>query len=153
MVHQIIDNQEIVSIAFCIDSKYIQHLTVTLYSICDNLARGRLLNVYIIHNSLLQAEQDRLIADITIFTNVQLFFVHDTNEYNELAVDSKITQSVYLKINLSETLPKNLNKILYIDSDIIATGDIGELYDLNPRYLMAVKDTNLYLEKYYDILF
>jgi lipopolysaccharide biosynthesis glycosyltransferase len=146
-------SQEIVSIAFCVDSNYIQHLTVTLYSICDNLAQDRALDLYTVYNSLTQTEQERLIADMATFTNVRVFFIHDTNDYNSLAIDSSMTQSTYLKFNLPNTLPQELTKVLYIDCDIIAQGDISELYDLSPKYLMAVRDTNIYLEKYYNFLF
>lgn len=145
--------QEIVSIAFCVDSNYIQHLTVTLYSICYNLAQGRILHVYVVNNSLTQTEQERLIVDMAVFTNVKVFFIHDANDYSSLAISTSMTQSTYLKFNLPNTLPQSLSKILYIDCDIIASGDISELYDLSPSYLMAVRDTNIYLEKYYNFLF
>jgi lipopolysaccharide biosynthesis glycosyltransferase len=153
MENPIQKSQEVVSIAFCLDNNYMQHLTVTIYSICENLKKGRNLDVYVVHNSLSQVNQDRLVRDIAIFENVNIFFVSDQNDYDTLYVSSVMTQSTYLKINLPNTLPKDLKKVLYIDCDIVAAGDISELYDLNPKYIMAARDTNLYLEKYYDMLF
>ena len=52
------------------------------------------------------------------------------NRYNNAFCDKYITKQAYYRFSLGELLP-NLNKVIYIDTDIIAYKDLLNFYNLN----------------------
>ena len=50
--------------------------------------------------------------------------------YDNAYADKKLTKQAYYRLSLAELLP-NLNKIIYIDTDIIAYKDFLNFYNLN----------------------
>ena len=52
------------------------------------------------------------------------------NRYNQAYTDSRISKQAYYRFSLGELLP-NLNKIIYLDTDIIAYKDLSKFYDIN----------------------
>lgn len=57
-------------------------------------------------------------------------------------------KETYFRLVAPFLLPKDLDRVLYLDTDMIITGSIREIYDLkfNNNLLMAVPDTSLGIE-------
>ena len=57
-------------------------------------------------------------------------FIQMDNRYDNAYTDNRITKHAYYRFSLGELLP-NLNKILYLDTDVIVYKDLNNLYNLN----------------------
>jgi len=66
-----------------------------------------------------------------------------TDEISDLKIDGHITNAAYLRLRIAELLPGTVGRVLYLDPDIIVTGDLTELFemDLLEFALGAVPDT------------
>ena len=57
-------------------------------------------------------------------------FIEMDNRYDNAYTDHRITKHAYYRFSLAELLP-NLNKILYLDTDVIVYKDLNNFYNLN----------------------
>lgn len=121
------------NLAFSIDKSYIQHFTVALISILEN-NRNLALNIFVIHD----IEDQVLLSEIKVF-----FQVHYDNLINLIKIDISILnnflittqypRSVYFRFLLSDILPHTIDTILYMDSDLVVTGQLDGLLELDMK--------------------
>ena len=128
-----------VNIAFCINDNYVEQLIVVLWSIMKNLTTGRNVNVWIVSSDMSDASKNYLRKLRLGFKNLHLNFLDiDAKELAQLprTIDY-ISAETYYRYLLPNLLP-NVDKILYMDADIIVNGDISSLYDTDiSKYYMA----------------
>lgn len=130
------------------DDRYAQHLGVTLVSIAENYRGSRRLFFHIFDDHIGAVNKARLnligeqlaknkTADIKIiFYNISVNLLADCPEVNHLS------RATYARLLAPELLPLDIDKIIYLDADIVALGNIAELYDqdLSGCSLGAVSD-------------
>ena len=119
-----------VNIAFCINDNYVEQLIVVLWSIMKNLTTGRDVNVWIVSSDMSEASKNYLRKLRLGFKNLHLNFLDiDAKELTQLprTIDY-ISAETYYRYLLPNLLP-NIDKILYMDADIVVNGDISPLYD------------------------
>lgn len=136
-------------IAVCTDRNYVMPCGVMLYSICQNNKDSEITFHIIIDESVNQRAQKSL--ENTIFpksTKKACFYVINGNDYNHLPrLDETnpkdyITQAAYYRLNLSKILPDCIDKLLYLDSDIIVRHSLEDLWntDLDNYSIGVVPD-------------
>lgn len=119
-----------VNIAFCINDNYVEQLIVVLWSIMKNLTTGRNVNVWIVSSDMSDASKNYLRKLRLGFKNLHLNFLDiDAKELTQLprTIDY-ISAETYYRYLLPNLLP-NIDKVLYMDADIVVNGDISPLYD------------------------
>ena len=116
-----------VNLAFAVDKNQFQYLAVVLESIVHNT--NAKLNVVLLLRKVTIKDVEELAV---MFKEVQFTVYYcDSVEYGEdLSLLKHITVSTMDRL-LLPVVCDNLAKILYLDVDIIVTGDIAELYSLD----------------------
>ena len=69
----------------------------------------------------------------TLYTEYDYFnitFIEIDNRYDKAYTDHRITKEAYYRFSLGELLP-TLNKIIYLDTDVIVYKDLNKFYNLN----------------------
>ena len=130
------ENQEQrkINIVFATDDNYVQHLCCAIASLLENKNKKDNLCIFIL-NSGLTEENINNIEKLKSIQNFELQFC-DMNKYNAI-FDSLplnrdyISKATYYRLMLLEVLPKNIDKIIYLDCDIIVLNDIANLYNEN----------------------
>ena len=145
-----------ISIVFIADNIYFMPTSVAIESICENKFSDTQIDIYIIAPKIDKKNEDLLksqaresvsITIIKINTDVSIF----QNNY------SHVSSTATLKFDLPKIF-KELDKILYIDSDVIVQGDLAELFntDIDDKYAAIVKDNTIENQKsflkYIDLL-
>ncbi len=142
---------EYINIVFNIDKNFVQHCAATLNSIIKTYTGNQIIRFYIVQNDLSEKDKCNL-NKLIINTNHGLYFL-DINEsvlnkmpIGENTISSHITISTYFRLFLSDLLPNDVNKVLYLDSDVIVNTSIDNLYSINiDNYAIAGipdKETN-----------
>ena len=89
----------------------------------------------------------------TLYNEYEYFnitFIQIDNRYNKAYIDHRITEQAYYRFSLGELLP-NLNKIIYLDTDVIVYKDLSNFYNLNFNGKMILGQPsygNKYAEKH-----
>ena len=124
------------------DNNYAPFTASTIASICDNTKS--FCEFYILDGGISEINKNKILELKTAFKNFSVNFINiDTEKhFKNFKVNIKhITISTYYRFLIGDLFP-NIDKILYLDVDIIANKDIKQLYDIDlQNYIIgAVKD-------------
>ena len=134
-----------VNLFFTCDENYIPFLSVTLESIRANASKNFNYVIKILHTNTIKFVTQELMLKEYYHDNFELEFVDITNQvkpiFSSLHTRDYYSKSTYYRLFIPTLYPE-LDKALYLDSDIVVLGDISELYnvDLGENLLGAVHD-------------
>jgi len=117
-----------INIVLTCDDKYVQHAAVTIVSVVKNTKRK--VHFYVFDCGILPENLERLKrldvgANVLEVVQVQKIEAFENREYH-----NGYSPAIMYRFAIPEIL-SNLDKALYLDSDIIAVRDIGLLYDID----------------------
>lgn len=128
------------NIALAADSNYMIPIMVTLQSI---FTHHNNINVYLCFlEENLKEEDINTLSQFTELNNSNLYPLKISYEQLHNLPDTRHGKTTLLRLYLPQLLP-NINKILYLDGDIVINDKLSELYniDLENNYIAASKDT------------
>lgn len=124
-------------VLFCFDGKYEQHFGAAVTSLIlnnlDHLTKVHIITKKITSNFQQKIDQLKTQAKID-------FLIYEVEEAKvaNLKVSQHISSAAYYRLLAAEILPNTLDKILYLDSDLIVNGSILELYNYDiSNYIIA----------------
>ncbi|MFA5130840.1 MAG: glycosyltransferase family 8 protein [Patescibacteria group bacterium] len=135
-------NNDIIKVVLAADDNYAQHLGVTMVSILENHLSTQKIEFHILDNNInsVNIQKIKLIGQKY---KVDLFFyLVSSSDLDNYPKHNYLPRSTYLRVLIPELLPRAINKVLYLDTDIVVLGDISELYNqgLGDFSLGAVRD-------------
>ncbi len=113
------------------DEKYIEHCATTMMSI---VANNTACNFYILTDHLSE-DQVSILDKIAQFNNSKVFVCNVPSSYVEYLPMPKtnslshISLATYYRLFITEVLPSDVTKAIYLDCDIIIRHDLSELWD------------------------
>lgn len=120
-----------------INDNYAKYLNVTLCSFFEyNKGSHR---IFCLYNDLSNYSKN-VLTDYVEQNNSEIIFLKaDVGEYKDFPVTSMLTVECYFILLAHKVLPTDIDKILYLDSDLIILDSLDELYglQLDDNYLAA----------------
>ena len=133
------------NILFSSDDNYARHLGVAIYSLLTNNANVADLRIFVVDNNISAANINKLQQITAAFDNVKLIFIpfKKWSDSLQLNMSWPISLSSYARLFVGEMLPIDVDRILYLDCDIVIKGSLSSLWDidLQGRCLGAIQDT------------
>lgn len=131
------------------DDKYVQHCCAMLCSLFENNSEHEI-TVHVPY-IFLSEEGRRKISDVADRYNQKCkFYFLDESIFKDFSFrpNSRITLNAYYRMFLPLYIDQSIDKILYLDCDMIVLGDVSELFDLELKDcgLAACKDCMPYEE-------
>ncbi|AZR96863.1 hypothetical protein XK27_08915 [Streptococcus suis] len=131
------------NLAFTVSDSYIDYMGTTLYSIMVH-TRKSLVSVYVLTSDISDYSRFKLQKLEDRFHNLNIhILVVDAKQFEDLPLNrSHITRpEVYFRMAFASLLP-DLDRILYLDSDILAQKDLQPLWEtpLDGAYMAAVSE-------------
>ena len=130
------DVNENISISYALDDGFVYPTIVSITSIMENVNSKNIYNFYIMHPGEFTLEsKNKLKSFENKYENCYVYFIDMKDQYKELSVHRKwnkviLTTPAYYRLSLQDLLP-NIDKIIYIDGDVIALNDIKIMYDID----------------------
>lgn len=125
------------NICYSLDSNYSEQLAVSITSILMNADASDTINFYILDGGLTDDDKQKIesLRNIKKF-NIEYIKMNNSDfadcpllvEKSDKYKDYHVTLPTYYRFKLAELFPK-LDKILYIDCDIMARGSLFELFN------------------------
>ena len=121
-----------INIAFTSDKNYFSQLAVAIMSIKDNMTERN------VHIYVLTDEENRDTSNVKNInklcqTNLEITFLYISAEmfqrYEFSKPGSHLTIATVYRLFLSELLPTEVEKIIFLDTDMLICSDLHELYD------------------------
>ena len=137
-----------INIAFASDDNFCQHLCTAICSIMENSSTEDFYNVFILDNDKISDKnKEKIINFGNNYKNLKIEFISikNTNIFDDAPSIKYISNDMYSRLLIPKLFP-DLDKILYLDCDIIVKKDLKSLYEINldDYYLGASCETNLY---------
>lgn len=143
------NNYNAIPIFFSIDNSYAPYLAVALNSAIKNSSKNRDYRAIVLHRELSDENMSRLAEletenfSIEFYEMTQGLDAITDRESNYLRCDY-FTLTIYFRLFIA-TMFKELDKAIYIDSDVVVLSDIAELYDtdLGSNLIGACQDKSV----------
>lgn len=135
----------IVNILFASDDTFSSYLSVSIQSIIDNSSAKNHYNIFVFDNHISDKNKDLIKTMNT--SNVEIIFIDAADLISKcyhFISDARISVTTYLRLFAARIL--NIDKVLYLDCDLIVLDDIAHLYqiDLGENVVGAVLDNGIY---------
>lgn len=127
------------------DDNYVQHLGASIYSLLDKNRDFKQVRIYVIDNSISKCNKEKLSQIIVGFSNAQLFYISFDKWKEQLQVNMEwdISLSSYARLFVGSMLPREVDRVLYLDCDMIVCDSLKSLWktDFSGKILGAVQDS------------
>ena len=130
---------------FCADAAYFQHMGATIASLLRSNS-GHDFRIFVCSEKRDAEAEEKLSAIASRFGNATLTFLEfGLEQHGNLRIDRYLTLSAYMRLFVTEFLEPSIEKVLYLDCDLVVSGGLGELWqtDLGGAYLGAVPEPYL----------
>ncbi len=127
------------NIAIAPNGVYVNYSIVLLQSLFDN-NQGKNFRIFVMYYSLKDEEKEKLNEFVQAHGATIDFIYIDGEKYKKVFEwNERFSVEAYFRLEIQDVFPRNLDRVLYLDGDMIVNGDIDELYqtDLDGKYLAA----------------
>ena len=149
-------NNEPIILVCAADDNYAMQVAVTGRSVLENLKSDRQILFFIIDGGIKNHNKQKILKSLNL-EKCKIKFIpkpesllgDDIEEVNKrLGPDGKtiakyVSVATFFRLLIPEVLPDELEKVIYLDCDLIVRGNIEELWqiELGNHYLLAAQDT------------
>lgn len=141
-----------INICFASNDIYCEHLATAIYSLICNANMFRCYDILIVNKDISIENKNKILNLIHNYKNFSIRFINVSNyeKFVSYNIGAYYSIETNYRLFLLSELFNNYDKIIYLDSDIVVTGDISKLFDISVNgYLVgAIKDSSI---KYYEI--
>lgn len=140
-------------IVFCSDDNYVMHCGIAMISLLENNKKADI-TVHIVGKGI-SDENQKVLKSISDKYKTQIRFYtitdEDMNKYPLPPTPFHINISAYIRFFLFDILPNEIDKIIYLDCDLVVVDDLMDLWniDIHDRAIAGVVDANKYTESAY----
>lgn len=138
----IVSNDEI-NIAFAIDDKYARHCASAIKSILDNANPNQKFKFFIICDKFFSNEIKLRLLDFEN-ENIKIVFLNvNVSDFSIYPLNREhISIATYYRLGLHKLLPNDVNKIIYLDADLVVLDNICKLWntDFEDNYIAGAPD-------------
>ncbi len=121
------------------DRNFLYPTYVTMISVIKNHPQMHVNFFLIVDGDLSEDDLKKLKAFIESQNATIEFLRMDIEDFDGFEISERFTKAAYFRLMAHKYLPKSLERILYLDVDIIVNADISEFYfeEFGDKYLLA----------------
>lgn len=137
------DNTNVINICFSTDNKYVQHCATAMASLLKNCDVESKIKFFILDGGISEVNKKNIekLSDIKDF---EIEYYDMTKiDFSDLPLNrSRISVATYYRLYLLDILPQDVQKLIYLDCDIIVKDDITKLWqtDVSDYYAGVIED-------------
>jgi lipopolysaccharide biosynthesis glycosyltransferase len=126
------------------DDNYVMGMAVTLRSAIERLDPARRAFAYVLDGGISEASKEKLRRSLPEDRASLEFVSIDRSRLTKLPISHHANHCMYLRILSGEVLPPSIERVIYLDSDLLIVDDLGELWDepLGDDWALAVPETS-----------
>lgn len=138
-------NPNVAHIVYASDDKFAEILGVSLVSLYENSADMEDIVVYVLDSGITDENKDKLNCIPEKYGRTPITWIPAQNISKVLSMEVAVDRgslSQYARLFVSSDLPDDLDRVLYLDCDIVIVKSIRELWnlDLQGKTIGALKD-------------
>jgi lipopolysaccharide biosynthesis glycosyltransferase len=111
------------------DDRYAMPLAVTVRSALDSLSASARLDLYIIDGGVSPESRERLNRSWNDSRLSVIWLQPDLSTIDGLSVSHHVSRMTYARILLPKVLPSHLDRVIYLDADLLVLRSLTDLWD------------------------
>lgn len=132
-------------VVYASDNKFGEILGISLTSLYENNKDMEQIYVYVLDSKISEENKKKLSSVSTAYNRSNIHWIPAKDISEELHMDVAVDRgslSQYARLFVSSVLPADLERVLYLDCDIIINESLGELWnlDMHSKTIAALKD-------------
>ena len=138
-----------VNLCFACNDKYAPHMAAAIISVLEHFPQKRKLSIYVLASNISEKSKSK-INEIKKLHDFSISFIDvNKNEFSQCPITGYvkyITKETYYRFKIPALL-KDVDKVLYLDCDLIALADVSPLFDYElpeNKYIGMVPDTSIW---------
>ncbi len=130
--------EKIYNIAIAPNGIYVKYSLVLLESLFETNPE-KYFRIFVMYNSLTKEEKELLQNFISSKGSITEFIYIDREKYKIFQWKERFSVETYFRLEIQDVLPNDVERVLYLDIDMIVDKDISELYalDFEDAYIAA----------------
>lgn len=125
------DNAEHIYIVYSTDDNYAQHCCVSMASIILNSDENSYFNFIILDGGITDKNKDKILQLKNIKNCDIIFYDMAEFDFSSYKAREYISEATYYRLLLPKLLPNNINKIIYLDCDIIVETNMKKVWNID----------------------
>jgi lipopolysaccharide biosynthesis glycosyltransferase len=131
-------------IACAADDFFAMPLAVTIHSTLTNLERGRQVVLYVLDGGISPFNKRKILKSLQPWA-IEIHWERPSSTIlDRVSLSTQVIYPVanYYRLLLPYILPPSTPKVIYLDTDMVITADLGQLWDIDigDNYVLAVQD-------------
>jgi len=124
------------------DDNFAMPLAVTIRSALENLAPDRTLRIYVLDAGIKDETKSRLVQSWPSGRYQVEWLKVDADALAGVPVSGHVNLVTYYRVLIPRVLPAELDRVIYLDADLVVCADLGRLWDcpLNGHLCLAAQD-------------
>lgn len=120
-------------ILYTLNDKFVPQVASSICSVCENNKEIDKIVFYLISNGITDVNKKKLEQFVKKYNReIEIKELGDLKQYFDFKFDTTGWNSIVLaRLVLDKFLPKDIEKVLYLDGDTIVRGSLNELWNLN----------------------
>ena len=130
----------VINIVLSSDNNYAQHIAVVIASIMAKTTEK--VCFYVINDNISKDKIEKLKNTAVSFKSQIEFISVPKAKFNNVYLSGHVSKAAYFRLVLADILPNDIEKVIYLDVDLLVYDDIKKLWkiDLENLPLAAVPD-------------
>lgn len=131
-----------INIILATDKNYAQHATVAIASVLLNTHAPKNIHIFVIDDNIDTDNKEKMLLSVDKLGGRISFIESNEKTLKNVFVSGNLTRAAYLRLDIPNMVPLNVDKIIYIDCDLLVLSDIEQLWetDLRGKPLAATED-------------
>jgi lipopolysaccharide biosynthesis glycosyltransferase len=140
---------EKINIVLAADNNYAQHAAVAMTSILMNTRQPGQVQFYLIDDGIDAASQEKITATVQKWQSAVSFVQPPQGKLQDVFVSGNLTRAAYYRLAIADILPVTVQKVIYLDCDLLVLQDIVALWqlDMQGQPLSAAEDFGILASK------
>ncbi|MBW4418228.1 MAG: glycosyltransferase family 8 protein [Myxacorys californica WJT36-NPBG1] len=131
-----------ISIVCAADDNYAMPLAALAYSVLANLNLAKRLELFVLDGGIRDSSKRKILKSIDQ-SRCQVHWLTPSEDLlKDMVISRHITIAAYYRLLIADLLPDHLDKVIYLDSDLVVDADIDLLWntDFHGHCVLAVQD-------------
>lgn len=131
-----------VNIAFASDNNYAQHTAVAMVSILKKAKHPEQVHFFLIDDELTIENREKIRRTVEQLSGKMDFLKISNDQLKRFYVSAQLSRTAYFRLELPNLLPPEVDKVIYMDCDLLVLDDITKLWnvDMQGKPLAAAAD-------------
>lgn len=137
--------KNVISVVCAADDNYAMPLAVMLRSAIENLNSQANLSIFVIDGGIKDANKHLILQSLEDRNQNIVWLYPDQTLYDWAVSIEHLSEAAYLRLMVTDLLPEYLEKIIYLDCDLIVNSDLKELWDVDVKnyHIAAVQSSGI----------